>query len=124
MDPCLQPAGDRTSPAAPLCGYYRGRVNLTPAQLAGVAQSLRHLAVLRDDAFEDTGGGLSLSSALVGDAGDVGDGLVVASTHARGESRTYARGIVGGSSENTITPEEQEALRVARPGRTATTGRR
>ncbi len=120
MDLCLQPAGDRTSPAAPQCGYYRGRVNLTPAQLAGVAQSLRHVAVLRYDAFEDMGGGLSLSCALVDDAGD---GLVVASIHARGESRTYARGIVGGSSEITITPEEQKALRVARPGRTATTGR-
>ena len=41
---------------------------------------------------------------------DDGDGLVISSIHARGESRTYAKGIVGGASEITLTPEEQEAL--------------
>lgn len=52
-----------------------------------------------------------------------GDGLVISSIHARGESRTHAKGLVGGGSETTLTPEEQEALRAARPGRTASTRR-
>ncbi len=76
-----------------------------------VAQSLRNVAVVRYDAFGDMGGRLSFSCAVVDDAGD---GLVISSIHARGESRTYAKGIVGGSSEITLTPEEQQALSSAR----------
>jgi Protein of unknown function (DUF4446) len=76
-------------------------------------QSLRNVAVVRYDAFGDMGGRLSFSCAVVDDEGD---GLVISSIHARGESRTYAKGIVGGSSEITLTPEEQQALRAARSG--------
>lgn len=46
--------------------------------------------------------------------GDEGDGLVFSAIHARGESRTYAKGIVGGTSEMTLSPEEQQALSAAR----------
>ena len=95
-----------------------GRLDTTRGEVEAlrgdVAQSLRHVSVLRYDAFGDIGGRLSFSCAVVDDAGD---GLVISSIHARGESRTYAKGIVGGSSEITLTPEEQEALRVAHPGR-------
>ena len=48
---------------------------------------------------------------------DRGDGLVFSSIHARGESRTYAKGVVGGSSDATLTPEEQQALAAARTGK-------
>ena len=75
--------------------------------------SLRNVSVVRYDAFGDMGGRLSFSCAVVDDAGD---GLVISSIHARGESRTYAKGIIGGSSEITLTPEEQEALAAARGG--------
>ena len=81
---------------------------------ADLAQSLRHVAVVRYDAFGDLGGRLSFSAALVDDHGD---GLVVSSIHARGESRTYAKGIVGGASDVTLTPEEQQALSAARTGK-------
>jgi len=76
-------------------------------------QALRHVAVVRYDAFGDMGGRLSFSAALVDDRGD---GLVFRSIHARGESRTYAKGVVGGSSDATLTPEEQQALAAARTG--------
>jgi hypothetical protein len=76
-------------------------------------QSLRNVAVVRYDAFGDMGGRLSFSCAVVDDEGD---GLVISSIHARGESRTYAKGIVGGTSEITLTPEEQQALGAARGG--------
>ncbi len=79
-----------------------------------VAQALRHVAVLRYDAFGDMGGRLSFSAALVDDDGD---GLVISSIHARGESRTYAKGVVGGTSDATLTPEEQQALAAARTGK-------
>ena len=79
-----------------------------------LAQALRHVAVVRYDAFGDMGGRLSFSAALVDDGGD---GVVLSSIHARGESRTYAKGIVGGASDVTLTPEEQQALAAARTGR-------
>ncbi len=80
---------------------------------ADIAQALRHVAVVRYDAFGDMGGRLSFSAAVIDDEGD---GLVFSSIHARGESRTYAKGIVGGSSDATLTPEEQQALAAARTG--------
>ncbi|WP_270888729.1 DUF4446 family protein [Pedococcus sp. 5OH_020] len=78
-----------------------------------VAQALRHVAVVRYDAFGDMGGRLSFSAALVDDRGD---GLVLSAIHARGESRTYAKGVVRGRSDTTLTPEEQQALAAARTG--------
>ena len=76
-------------------------------------QALRHVAVVRYDAFGDMGGRLSFSAAVIDDSGD---GLVFSSIHARGESRTYAKGVVGGRSDATLTPEEQQALASARTG--------
>ena len=76
-------------------------------------QALRHVAVVRYDAFGDMGGRLSFSAAVIDDRGD---GFVFSSIHARGESRTYAKGVVGGSSDATLTPEEQQALAAARTG--------
>lgn len=79
-----------------------------------IASSLRHVAVVRYNAFGDMGGRLSFSAALVDDSGD---GLVISAIHARGESRTYAKGLVAGQSDTTLTPEEQQALAAARTGK-------
>lgn len=96
----------------------RSDVERVRAQLTRSAddaeQSLRHVAVVRYDAFGDMGGRLSFSAAIVDDRGD---GLVISSIHARGESRTYAKGIVEGDSEVTLSPEEQQALAAARTGK-------
>ncbi|WP_377639036.1 DUF4446 family protein [Oryzobacter terrae] len=81
---------------------------------ADLGQALRHVAVVRYDAFGDMGGRLSFSTAIVDDSGD---GVVISSIHARGESRTYAKGVVGGASDATLTPEEQQALAAARNGK-------
>ena len=103
--------------AAQVAGL-RGEVEQLRSQLAGsvqsVEQSLRHVAVVRYDAFGDMGGRLSFSAAIIDDRGD---GLVISSIHARGESRTYAKGIVEGNSEVTLSPEEQQALAAARTGK-------
>lgn len=81
---------------------------------AHTAAGLRHVAVVRYDAFGDVGGRLSFSAALLDDGGD---GVVFSAIHARGECRTYAKGIVEGGSEATLTPEEQQALAAARADR-------
>lgn len=74
--------------------------------------ALRHLAVVRYDAFGDMGGHLSWSLALL-DAG--GHGLVLTSIHGRSEARTYAKNISGWTCEQQLSPEELEALEHARP---------
>lgn len=76
-----------------------------------VGQALRHVAVVRYDAFGDMGGRLSFSAAIIDDQGD---GVVISSIHARSDSRTYAKGVVGGASDVTLTPEEQQALAAAK----------
>ncbi len=78
---------------------------------AEAAGALRHLSVVRYDAFGDMGGHLSWSLALLDDGGD---GVVLTSIHARSDARTYAKTISGWSSEQQLSPEEEEALAGAR----------
>lgn len=63
------------------------RLDAVEADLATVradlSQALRHVAVVRYDAFGDMGGRMSFSAAVVD---DTGDGMVISSIHARGES--------------------------------------
>ena len=79
---------------------------------AEAAGSLRHLAVVRYDAFGDVGGHLSWSVAVLDDAGD---GVVLTAIHGRNEARTYAKSIVGWSCEQQLSPEEETAVTRARP---------
>jgi hypothetical protein len=80
---------------------------------SAVSTSLRHLAVVRYDAFGDMGGHLSWSMALLDDGGD---GVVVTSIHGRSDSRTYAKNIAAWSTNTQLSPEEEEAISFARTG--------
>jgi hypothetical protein len=72
-----------------------------------LASAIRHVVVVRYDAFGDMGGRLSFSAALLDDAGD---GLVLTSIHGRTETRSYAKGVKGGTSEMMLSPEEEQAI--------------
>jgi hypothetical protein len=74
--------------------------------------ALRHLAVVRYDAFGDMGGHLSWSLALLDDAGN---GVVLTSIHGRSDARTYAKSISSWTCEQQLSPEEDEAIGHARP---------
>jgi hypothetical protein len=76
-----------------------------------LAMALRHVSVVRYDAFGDMGGRFSFSAALLDDHGD---GLVVTSIHARSETRTYLKGLHSGASDISLSPEEEQAVRIAR----------
>jgi hypothetical protein len=78
-----------------------------------LADSLRHVSVVRYDAFGDMGGRLSFSAALLDDGGD---GLVLTSIHGRAETRSYIKGVSGGGAESPLSPEEQEAVTHALSG--------
>jgi hypothetical protein len=75
------------------------------------AQALRNVAVVRYDAFTDTGGQLSWSLALLDDSGS---GVVLTSIQGRNESRTYAKNVAGWTSETQLSPEEEDAITNAR----------
>jgi hypothetical protein len=72
--------------------------------------ALRHVGVVRYDAFGDMGGRLSFSAAVF-DA--QGDGFVLTSINGRSETRTYAKGLTGRKSEHSLSPEEEQAIREA-----------
>lgn len=75
------------------------------------ARALRHLTVVRYDAFGDMGGHLSWSLAILDDEGD---GVVLTAIHGRSDTRTYAKNVSGWSSGTQLSPEESEAIALAR----------
>ena len=89
------------------------RADLAAAR-ADLSDALRHVAVVRYDAFGDMGGRLSFSAALLDDSGD---GLVLTSINGRSETRTYAKGVKAGESDHSLSPEELQAIGYA--GRTS-----
>jgi hypothetical protein len=84
---------------------------------AATTESVRHVAVVRFDAFGDMGGRLSFAAALLDERGT---GIVLTSINGRSETRTYAKGVRDGVSEQALSPEEEQAIAFAlrRPART------
>lgn len=74
------------------------------------SSALRHVAMVRFNAFDDSGSGLSYALAVLDDNGD---GFLISSLFTRDESRTYAKQIVGGKPSHPLSPEEEEALKQA-----------
>lgn len=101
---------------------HHGEVDALPEDVQGLRQevaalqadgadALRHLSVVRYDAFGDVGGHLSWSLALLDDAGH---GVVLTSIHGRNEARTYAKSIAGWTCSQQLSPEEEEAIEHAK----------
>ncbi len=70
-------------------------------------QAVRHVGIVRYDAFGDMGGRMSFSAALIDDHGN---GFVLSTIHARGKSRSYVKEIRGGMAEVHLSPEESAAV--------------
>lgn len=79
-----------------------------------IAVGLSRVATVRYDAFDDMGGRMSFSTALLDEHGD---GVVLTSINGRVETRTYAKPIVGGDSEHNLSGEERQAISGAREHR-------
>ena len=102
----------------------RYRIYLNPDDLSALlartrtelADALRHVSVVRYDAFGDMGGRLSFSAALLDDGGD---GLVLTAIHGRTETRSYIKGVKAGQSDASLSPEEQQAITFAMRGASA-----
>ncbi len=76
------------------------------------------VGIVRYDAFEDMGGALSFSAALLDEHGT---GLVISAINGRSETRSYGKPIVGGDSEHHLSHEERAAINAAIEGRPPST---
>jgi hypothetical protein len=101
----------------------RADLDTVPADVVGLRQevaalraeaqgALRHLGLVRYDAFGDVGGRQSWSLALLDDQGN---GVVLTAIHGRSEARSYAKSVFEWRSEQPMSPEEQDAVASARP---------
>ena len=75
--------------------------------------ALQRFGLVRYDAFDDMGGRLSFSAALLDENGD---GVIISSINGRTETRTYAKLIRGLSSDHNLSNEEREAIAAAIDG--------
>jgi hypothetical protein len=111
LDPAVRALFERQGAAI-------GQLETAVRQLTGgerrldglVRTALRHVGLVRYDAFEDVGGRLSFSCALLDDHGN---GVVITSINGRQETRVYAKPIDGGKSPHNLSAEETEAIRRA-----------
>jgi hypothetical protein len=94
------------------------RLETAIRQLAGqnarieqrLSGTVQRVGLVRYDAFEDVGGRLSFSCALLNEAGD---GVVVTSINGRQDTRVYAKSVQAGDSVYNLTEEEAAAIREA-----------
>lgn len=81
------------------------------AQIDEIKQALTfvvsRVATVRYDAFNNMGGQLSFSTAMLN---DLGDGIVVTAINGRSETRTYIRNIKNTKCDIEISKEEHEAI--------------
>ena len=75
--------------------------------------AIAYHGLVRYDAYNEMSGRQSTSIALL-DAR--GSGVVVSSIHHRDQARFYAKQVVEGQGQLALSPEEQEAVRVALAG--------
>lgn len=68
------------------------------------------VATVRYDAFNNMGGQMSFSTAMLN---DLGDGIVVTAINGRSETRTYIRNIKNQKCDVEISKEEVEAIKKA-----------
>jgi hypothetical protein len=72
--------------------------------------SIRRVALVRFDAFDDLSGRLSFCLALLDGRGD---GIALTSLAGRTETRLYAKPIDDGQSTTELSPEERQAVKAA-----------
>ncbi|HEY5317594.1 MAG TPA: DUF4446 family protein [Solirubrobacteraceae bacterium] len=90
-----------------------GRMGVAESRLDG---AVAYRALIRYDAYGEMSGRQSTSIALL-DA--TTSGIVLSSIHHRDQSRLYAKQVRNGRGELELSPEEQEAIKLALAGDSA-----
>jgi len=75
-----------------------------------MSHAYARVGFVKFDAFDDTGGRQSFALAL---QNEKGHGVVVSSVAGRESTRVYGKSLMSGECEQTLTPEEQEAIDIA-----------
>ncbi len=75
-----------------------------------LAGCISRVHTVRYDAFDDMGGHMSFSSALLDEHGD---GMVITAINGRADTRVYAKAISAGESSHNLSDEEHRAIRQA-----------
>ena len=88
-----------------------GRLTVAEKRLDG---AIAHCGLIRYDAYNEMSGRQSTSIALLDSRHS---GVVLSSIHHRDQARLYAKQISEGSAELRLSPEEEEALRLALPAK-------
>jgi hypothetical protein len=86
-----------------------GRLGVAEKRLDG---AIAHCGLIRYDAYNEMSGRQSTSIALLDSRHS---GVVLSSIHHRDQARLYAKQISEGNAELRLSPEEEEALRLALP---------
>ena len=94
-------------------GAVRGLSDQEQQIGALVQTAVRHVGVVRFDAFEDMGGRLSFSAALLDGHGN---GVVITAINGRQDTRSYAKEVRGGISAHHLSDEESQAIQQAMAG--------
>lgn len=68
---------------------------------------IQNVGLIRFNAYDDIGGELSFSLAILNSAGN---GVVVSAIHGRNDSRVYAKPVEGGTSTHPLSIEEEMAI--------------
>jgi hypothetical protein len=84
-----------------------GRVGTAETRLDG---AIAHCGLVRYDAYNEMSGRQSTSIALLDSSAT---GIVLSSIHHRDQARLYAKRVQEGRGELELSPEEQEAVRLA-----------
>ncbi|HEY0166671.1 MAG TPA: DUF4446 family protein [Jatrophihabitans sp.] len=77
---------------------------------SSVGTVLRRVALVRFDAFEDLGGRLSFSLALLDDGGN---GITLTSIASTSDTRLYAKALTAGVGAHALSSEEEQAVKAA-----------
>jgi hypothetical protein len=93
-----------------LAAGLQGRLGTVEERLEG---AVAYHGLVRYDAYNEMSGRQSTSIALLDRRGS---GVVVSSIHHRDQARLYAKQVVEGEGTLALSPEEQEAIRVALAG--------
>ena len=72
-----------------------------------IAASVKHVGVVRFDSYGDVGGNQSFAAAFMDERKN---GVVFSSLYGRETNRVYAKPLVGGVSQFTLSDEEKEAI--------------
>jgi len=84
-----------------------GRMGVAEERLDG---AIAHCGLIRYDAYNEMSGRQSTSIALLDSSRS---GVVLSSIHHRDQARLYAKQVSEGKGELKLSPEEEEALRLA-----------